>query len=157
MTESTKHRRAFDRYWRLGEHRSLERLHAALEADGEAPSLRTLSGWSSKYGWQERIADLERAASEADREAQIAELRGMAERHAKEGLLLQQKGAQWLAALTADQVTAPAAIRAITEGVGSSARLAAQTRRSTSRRPYARWPSRRGSTPTRQCATPSGS
>ena len=34
MTESTKHRRAFDRYWRLGEHRSLERLHAALEADG---------------------------------------------------------------------------------------------------------------------------
>ena len=41
----------------------------------------------------------------------------MAERHAKEGLLLQQKGAQWLAALTADQVTAPAAIRAITEGV----------------------------------------
>ena len=117
MTESTKHRRAFDRYWRLGEHRSLERLHAALEADGEAPSLRTLSGWSSKYGWQERIADLERAASEADREAQIAELRGMAERHAKEGLLLQQKGAQWLAALTADQVTAPTAIRAITEGV----------------------------------------
>ena len=117
MTESTKHRHAFECYWRLGENRSIERLHAALKADGEAPSVRTLAEWSSKYGWQERIAELERTAWNAEDEARKSELREMAERHTKEALLLQQKGAEWLSQLAADQVTVAAAIRAITEGV----------------------------------------
>ena len=42
MAESTKHRHAFERYWRLGPERSIEALHAAMRAEGKAPSLRTL-------------------------------------------------------------------------------------------------------------------
>lgn len=40
----------------------------------------------------------------------------MIERHAKEALLLQQKGAEWIAAIDVGGATADAAIRAIVEG-----------------------------------------
>lgn len=116
MTESTRHRRAFDRYWQLGAERSLERLHAELERAGRAPSLRTLYEWSRRYGWQARIAELEREARQAGDQARIAAVREMQERQAREGLLLQQKGAEWLSTLGADEVSAEAAIRAVVEG-----------------------------------------
>lgn len=117
MAESTRHRQAFDLYWRLGAGRSIEGLHAALSAQGAAPGLRTLYEWSRTYHWQSRLADLERAARRAEDEARIAAIREMEDRHAKEALLLQQKGAEWLTQLPADDVSADAAIRAIAEGV----------------------------------------
>jgi hypothetical protein len=40
----------------------------------------------------------------------------MYERQGREGLLLQQKGAEWLSRLDIDRVTAEAAIRAVVEG-----------------------------------------
>lgn len=118
MPESTRHREAFDRYYRLGPHRSLALLADALRAsDADAPSLRSLEEWSSRYQWQDRITDIERHAREAENEARIAEIREMQERHAKEGLLLQQRGAEWLTGLAAEAVSAEAAIRALVEGV----------------------------------------
>ena len=116
MAESTKHRHAFERYWRLGPERSIEALHAAMRAEGKAPSLRTLYAWSSKYQWQDRIADLERDARAAEHEARVAVIREMHERHVKEALLLQQRGAEWLATINETKATPDAAIRALVEG-----------------------------------------
>ena len=117
MAESTKHRNAFERYFRLGAKRSIERLHEAMQAEGDAPSLRTLYGWSSKCGWQDRLAELERKAREAEQEVFIEEIREMDKRHVKEALLLQQKGAEWLATMDLKAVTLAGAIRAIEVGV----------------------------------------
>lgn len=116
MTESTKHRLAFDMYWELGASRSIERLHQLLEKSGKAPTERTLYEWSRRYHWQDRLVELERKAREADDEAHLTALREMADRQAREALLLQQKGAEWLTGLGSDQVTAEAAIRAVVEG-----------------------------------------
>lgn len=117
MAESTRARQAFERYWRLGAQRSLRLLHEALERDGHAPTLRTLEEWSRRYHWQDRVADVEREARRADDEARITAVREMADRHAREALLLQQKGAEWLAGLGPGEVTADAAIRAVVEGM----------------------------------------
>ena len=116
MRETTRHRHAFDRYWRLGAERSLARLHAALTADGRAPSLRTLYEWSRRCHWQRRIIDLEREARQAEDAARVAAIREMQERQAREALLLQQRGTEWLAALGPEDGSAEVAIRAITEG-----------------------------------------
>ncbi len=116
MPETAKHRRAFDIYWRLGPERSVERLHAELSEAGAAPTLRTLYEWSSRYHWQDRLLELEREAQRAEDEARVAALREMQDRQTKEGLLLQQKGAEWLSTMDDKRVTADAATRAITEG-----------------------------------------
>ena len=65
MAETTRHREAFDAYWRLGGERSIERLHAVLGARGKAPTDRTLYEWSRRFRWQDRIARLEREAKRA--------------------------------------------------------------------------------------------
>lgn len=118
MTESTRHRRAFERYFRLGPDRSLTLLHEALAAEGgRVPALRTLEEWSRTYHWQHRIANVERRARDAEDEARIAAIRAMQERHMQEALLLQQRGSQWLAEFGADDASPEAAIRAIAEGV----------------------------------------
>ncbi len=117
MPEGIRHRRAFDVYYRLGLSRSLRSLHAALSAeDGPSPSLRTLEDWSTRFHWQDRIADLERQARQAEDEARIAAVHEMQDRHAGEALLLQQKGTEWLLEFGAGDVSAEAAIRAIAEG-----------------------------------------
>ncbi len=116
MPEGTRHREAFDRYWALGAERSLERLHGVLEREGKAPTIRTLYAWSSRYHWQSHLQDLERRARQADDEARIEAVREMQERQAREALLLQQKGAEWIAGVTADDASPEAAIRAIVEG-----------------------------------------
>ena len=117
MSETTRHRHAFERYWRLGATRSIERLRADLASAGATPTVRTLYEWSRRYHWQDRIAGQERAAREADDEARIAALKEMQARHVKEALLLQQKGTEWLLALDPEAVTAEAGIRALTEGI----------------------------------------
>ncbi len=124
MPESTRHREAFDLYWRLGSGRSIERLRAQLLATGDPPTLRTLYEWSRLYHWQDRLVDLERQARVEADEARRKEIVEMYERQAKEGLLLQQKGAEWLASLEGREGTPEAAIRAIVEG----ARLERQAR-----------------------------
>jgi hypothetical protein len=117
MPESSKQRQAFDVYWGLGNERSIERLKSELDAKwAKQPGLRTLYEWSRRYHWQARIAELEREARRAADEQRIAALREMYERQAKEGLLLQQVGAEWLAGLPGEQASADAAIRAIVEG-----------------------------------------
>ena len=116
MAESTRQREAFDSYWQLGAERSIERLHAALSADGTAPNLRTLYTWSSRYHWQDRLADLERQAGVAAEEARREAIGEMYERQAKEGLLLQQRGAEWLSSSGAEAASPEAAIRALVEG-----------------------------------------
>jgi hypothetical protein len=117
LAESTKHRSAFEAYWRLGQDRSIERLHSALaEGSRKAPSLRTLYEWSSRYHWQSRIAQLEREARVVEDEARIAAIREMHERQAKAGLFLQQKGMEWLVNLGEDVASPEAAVRAIVEG-----------------------------------------
>lgn len=116
MPERQRQRDAFERYWRLGPQRSIERLHAAMAAEERGPSLRTLYEWSRRYHWQARTADVERQAAAAADEARVQAMKEMYERQAREGLLLQQKGAEWLSSLRAVDVSAEAAIRAISEG-----------------------------------------
>ena len=116
VPENARHRRAFDVYWRLGAERSVERLHGVLSAQGKTPSLRTLYDWSRRYRWQERLARLEEEAKRSEDDAHVQALREMYERQGKEALLLQQRGAEWLAGMTDEKVTADAAIRAVVEG-----------------------------------------
>ena len=117
MSESTRHRLAFDVYWRLGPTRSVERLKAALREQGRAPSLRTLYEWSRRFQWQRRLLELEREARRAEDAARMEAIREMAERHAKEALLLQQQGTAWLTSIDREDVSAEAAIRALVEGI----------------------------------------
>lgn len=116
MPESTRHREAFNAYVDLGGARSIERLRTALAARGAAPSVRTLYEWSRTYGWQQRLADLERETRVAEDAARIAAESEMRERQVKEALLLQQRGAERLAAIELDDVSMQAAIRALVEG-----------------------------------------
>ena len=95
--------------------RSIEALHGQLRAKGWRVSLRTLYGWSSRYDWQGRIAQLERRARAAEDAARIEAVREMQERQAREALLLQQRGAEWLTQQD-DPASPEAAIRAIVEG-----------------------------------------
>ena len=118
MRETTQRRHAFDAYLRLGSGRTLRELREALLRDGgRAPTVRTLEEWSRQLQWQRRIDDVEREYREADDEARRAAVREMAERHAQEGVLLQQRGATWLTAIDSESVTTDSAIRALAEGV----------------------------------------
>jgi len=116
MAKSTKHSEAFDVYFRLGAVRSIERVREELvRRYGEAPVPRTLYSWSSRFQWQHRIARLEHEARVAEDEVRVAEVKEMHERQAKAGLLMQQKGTEWLLAI-AGVVDASTALKAIFDG-----------------------------------------
>ena len=123
MKEKTRHRLTFDLYVRMGPGRNLEALHRALQDDPSliglrrGPSRSTLDVWSSAFHWQDRLLDLEHEAAERDRERHLELLQEMSERHAKEGLALQQKGVQRLQTLSPDGLSPSDTIRALTEGV----------------------------------------
>lgn len=117
MGETTRHRHAFDLYWQLGAERSVERLHQTLRRQGKGPSLRTLYQWSSRFRWQDRVLRLEQEARRVDDESRIEAIREMHDRHAREAVLLQRKGSEWLATIDSGRVTVDAAIRAVVEGV----------------------------------------
>jgi len=123
VEEKTRYRLAFDLYVRMGPGRSLEALHRDLQKDPSliglkrAPSLSTLEAWSSAFHWQARLLDLERQAAEQDREEQLKALREMNERHAREGLALQQKAVERLGTLPPERLSASDAVRALVEGV----------------------------------------
>ena len=123
MKETTRNRLAFDLYVRMGADRSLEALQETLAADlslvgmKRAPSRSTIESWSSAFHWQDRLLDLERQATEQDRDQQLRELLEMNERHAREGLALQQKGVERLQSLPAEQMSPSDAVRSLIEGV----------------------------------------
>jgi len=117
MREGKRQRDTFEAYFRIGDGRSLAALHGLLRGQPHPPSLRTLESWSRRFEWQTRLAVLERDAVVAQRERLTAEIHEMNERQAREGLLLQQKGAAALTAKEAGDLTASDAIRAIAEGV----------------------------------------
>ena len=122
MPERAVHRKAFELYLALGASRSVEALHRALGAEParhgfrRAPSLRSLYAWSSRFNWQERIADLEAQAFEATSEAWVEAIREMNERQSKMALAIQQKGVQALTGIDPSSVGFPDAVRAIVEG-----------------------------------------
>lgn len=117
MRETTAHRNAFSAYWELGADRSIERLRAYLAEERRAPSLRSLYKWSSEFRWQDRINKLEAEARREEDELRIAAIREMYERHAREALLLQQRGTEWLANMDGTRLKPDTAIRAVVEGV----------------------------------------
>ncbi len=76
--------------------------------------------WRSRspadFSWAARIADLERKAREAEDREHVDRIRGHRARLRQEGLLLQQKGLEWIKGKDADAVRVGEAIRAIGEG-----------------------------------------
>ena len=123
MKEGSRHRLAFDLYVRTGAERSLESLARLLVGDpariglSRAPALSTIEGWSIAFHWQDRLIDLEREARQKDREVQVKELVDMNERHRKEGLALQQKSLERIAAMATGELSPADAIRGLMEGV----------------------------------------
>jgi hypothetical protein len=123
LRETSKHRKAFDVYVRMGPARSLVELRAALRQQPglvgltRGPSLSSLEAWSSALHWQDRLADLEREARQRDEEEQIQALREMDESQIREGLALQQKGIERLNQIELEDLTANDAVRAVIEGV----------------------------------------
>jgi len=122
MPASSRQERPFAVYLGLGPDRSLVELAAVLRADPSraglrrAPSLRTLEDWSARYRWQERIAQIDRQAREEAEREHLEWVKQHRERLRQEGLLLQQRGIEWLRNKQTDEVTAHEAIRAIDTG-----------------------------------------
>jgi hypothetical protein len=122
MAASARQERAFDLYLKLGPDRSLTELARLLRADPggaglrRAPTLRTIESWSARYGWQKRIAELEREERAEAEKQHLEWVQQHRERLRQEGLLLQQRGVQWLQEKTAGQVSASEAVRAIDTG-----------------------------------------
>lgn len=116
MKETTKHRDAFNLYYEMGAGRTLENLAAQLSSMDRQVTIRTLYEWSRQLHWQNRLADIEREARVAEDQARIQAIREMQERHAKEALLLQQTGMEWLTSIPEGRLTPDAAIRALVEG-----------------------------------------
>ena len=109
-------------YLGLGPDRSLVELAGVLRTDPgradlrRAPSLRTLEDWSVRFGWQNRISGIDRRAREDAECQQMEWVQQHRERLRQEGLLLQQRGVEWLKDKEPDDVKAPDAIRAIDTG-----------------------------------------
>ncbi len=112
---------AFQAYVALGPNRNLRDLHVDLAKQRQRgvarpPSLRTLEGWSSRFRWQERLAEIERRAREEEDQQHVERVKQHRERLRQEGFLLQQKGTEWLSEKVAAEVSAHEAIRAIDTG-----------------------------------------
>lgn len=116
MPENAKHRHAFDAYWKLGSGRTIEKLHAVLcGRGGRRAGGRPSSGHGPTAGKSAWPA-LRKRRRGRKTTVRVEALREMYERQAKEALLLQHRGAEWLAGITDDKVTADAAVRALVEG-----------------------------------------
>jgi hypothetical protein len=122
MPASSREHRAFAVYLSLGPDRSLAELAEVLRANParaglrRAPSLRTLEEWSVRGRWQDRIADVDRRAREEAERQHLERLSQYRQRLREEGLLLQQRGIEWLKKKNTDEVKAHEAIRAIDLG-----------------------------------------
>jgi hypothetical protein len=100
--ENPRQRDAFERYFRQGVSRSIERLHDELAAAGEKRSLRTLYNWSSWYRWQQRVAELELDAFLAEEERLVSDLRSAQSRKGQIGRAMQRTALSRLEGLSAE-------------------------------------------------------
>ena len=100
--ESPEQLATFERYFRQGDSRSIERLSVELEGAEKRRSLRTLYGWSSRFAWQQRIAEIEGRNSAAADEQLRLEYAAMQERHQRIGRALQKAALERLATLPRD-------------------------------------------------------
>lgn len=123
MPEREHQRRAFHLYVELGAERSYEALAQRLQADPSLiglrrpPSPRQIERWGAQHHWQDRLADREREARRQDALAEVAALREMNTRHAREGMALQQRALRRLQALANDEMSPALAVRALAEGI----------------------------------------
>lgn len=134
MARKTLIRKAFEIYFGLSDRRSLTKLQEALMVEGHRVALRTLEYWSVKYRWQERIADFEREAEQADRAVHIEEIRAMRKRQEHEGQYLQQRGFQALEKTPDEQIPPRVAVSMLQQG----AKLEREARGLTSQRDTAK-------------------
>lgn len=102
--ETTRHREISDQYVRLGSRGSLKRLRERLAVDGKPPALSTLELWSSRFGWQNRVAEIERSEDAA----RGAVIRERIERQQREAEALQAKGISLLRSINASGHDDPA-------------------------------------------------
>jgi len=122
MSASSRRERAFSAYVALGPNRTLRSLRDALAADASKaglkrpPSLRSLEEWSTRFGWQDRILELERKSREETERQHLDWIQQHRERLRQEGLLLQQKGLEWIKGKADGDVSAGEAIRAVDAG-----------------------------------------
>ncbi len=109
--EPLKAWRAFTVYRDAGAARS---YRAVAESLGK--SLRLIERWGSRWHWQQRVAEYERAQEQAARQEMARDSREMMKRHINEGLLLQQKGIERLQALDTDRMSLRDAVICVREG-----------------------------------------
>lgn len=120
MSAASRQEDAFQAYLTLGPGRNLRDLRRVLveraPVRGRPPSLRTLEGWSSRYRWQERIADIERRARAEQEQEHVEWVKQHRARLRREGLLLQEMGLRWLGEKESGNVSAREAIGALDAG-----------------------------------------
>lgn len=92
----------FGLYFQLGAERSLRRLHELTETLGINISFGTLKRYSTRFGWQERAAELSATAADRQDELSLREVIEMNERQAQLGRTLQGAAASGLQALLRD-------------------------------------------------------
>ena len=92
--EATRERAdiAFALYHQIGPERSLERLHEQLGALGVHISLVTLKRYSVRFGWRERVAQLEAEDVQRQRERGVEHVLAMYDRHAQLARTIQGAG-----------------------------------------------------------------
>ncbi len=131
----------FHIYYELGPRRSLTKLRRRLREIDWSISLSTLKLYSSRGGWQQRIAGLDAEAGERRRESSVDAAVAMAERHAQLDRALQGAGGDALSRLLQDdarlsQMKYPEIARLLELGMraaATAAPAAIQSTRATSR------------------------
>lgn len=118
---------SFDLYSRQALKRSLRRLSEQLEQLGIPISLASLKRYSSRYGWQQRLAELDTEATQRRAERGIEERLAMDERHAQLARALQSAGGSALQSLLADptriaEVSPGEIVRLLEAGLKADAR-----------------------------------
>ena len=79
----------FGLYYALGLARSLEKLHRDLADLGLKISLNSLKSYSSRFGWQQRVRDVDAKLAQGREEDQIRSIAEMNARHIRLGQLMQ--------------------------------------------------------------------
>ena len=101
----------------MGPERSLALLQQQLRSEfRRPPTLRTLENWSTRFGWQVRIRELERQARDRAAREHVEWVQQHRERLRNEGLFLQQRGLEWLREKLPEDVSASESVRAIEAG-----------------------------------------
>lgn len=117
MSSQSRAEAAFDEYLALGPERSLALLQQRLRQQfRRPPTLRTLENWSTRFGWQARLRELEREARERQAREHVEWVQQHRERLRNEGLFLQQRGLEWLREKQPNDVSASESVRAIEAG-----------------------------------------